>query len=210
VKLLPAPFNVILKATADWWDALFMLAGLSIVWLLSWFTIILGPPATLGIIYVGNQVAHGRGAALGDFVEGARRHFVRGWLWTILNLSVFMLISFNFWFYGQIELIWTVFLQIVLVVLVLLWLGAQIYILPFLLEQEKKQLRLAIKNGLLTSLASPGYTLIILVLTLVVGTASLVFIFPLLMGVPGLIAVLCNHAVLERLETFGLRESDDI
>jgi uncharacterized membrane protein YesL len=208
VKNLPPPLKVILQSIADWWDALFVLAGLSILWVLACMTVILGPPATLGLFCVANELAHGRGAGWEEFIAGARGYLVKSLLWGLMNLAAFVLFSVSFIFYGQVRSVWGLSLQMVVLMVTLLWLAAQFYALPFLLEQEQKRLLLAVKNGLRTSLASPGYTLIVVLLTILVSGVSLILVFPLILGVPGLIAVLANRALLERLEAFGIREPD--
>jgi uncharacterized membrane protein YesL len=208
VKNLPPPLNVVIQSIADWWDALFVLAGLSILWVLAWMTVVLGPPATLGLFSVANELAHGRGAGWEEFIAGARGYLVKSLLWGLMNLAALVLFSVSFIFYGQVRSVWGLSLQMMVLVICLLWLSAQFYTLPFLLEQEQKRILLAVKNGLMTSLASPIYTLVIVVLTVLVSGVSLILVFPLILGVPGLVAVLSNRALLERLETFGIRTPD--
>jgi hypothetical protein len=76
------------------------------------------------------------------------------------------------------------------------------------MEQEQKRLRSALRNGLFTALAAPGYTLVVVGLTVLTIALSVGFVFPLFFGAPCLIAVLGNRAVLERLEVFGVREQE--
>jgi hypothetical protein len=206
---LPAPFNVIAQAFADWWDELFGMAVISVAWLLCWLTIILGPPATFGLYYYSNGLAHGKNLGFGGFVEGGRRFFLKSWLWMLLNLAAFVLISVNVMFYGQFDTLWALFLRGLMLVTTLTWLGTQFYALPYLMEQEKQQLRLALRNGLLTLLAAPMYSLIIVVVAAVLMALSLLLVFPLILGVPALISALGTRAVSERLDAFRVRERDE-
>ena len=91
-------------------------------------------------------------------------------------------------------------------VLLLVWLLVQFYALPYLMEQERRSLFLALRNGLFSLLAFPGYTLILGGLALVVGVLSLRFVVPAVLGAFGLVALLGTWAVRERLETYRIRE----
>jgi hypothetical protein len=67
---------------------------------------------------------------------------------------------------------------------------------------------MAYRNALFTALAAPGFTLILLGLTVLLTILSIVLVIPLFFGIPGLIALLGTRAVFNRLEAFGLREPE--
>ena len=208
VKRLPVPLQVVAQALSDWWDEWFNMALISLAWLLCWVTIVLGPPATFGIYYVTNQLTHGRSLGLRGLLEGGRRYFLKSWLWMLLNLLVLAVVVSNIWFYGQFDADWAVIVRMFLSFLGLVWLIVQFYALPYLMEQEEKSLRLALRNGLFTFLASPGYTAVVAGLAALVVALSVVLVAPLFLGAPCLIAVLGNRAVRERLETYRVRERE--
>lgn len=208
MRHLPAPFNVIAQSFADWWDELFGMAAVSVAWLLCWLTIILGPPATFGLYYYSNGLAHGKNPGFSGFVEGGRRFFLKSWLWMLLNLAALVLLSVNLVFYGQFDALWSFLLWGLMLVATIIWLGTQFYALPYLMEQEKRQLRLALRNGLLTMLAAPGYSLIVVGVAAVLMALGLLLVFPVILGVPALISTLGTRAMLERMEAFGVRERD--
>jgi uncharacterized membrane protein YesL len=205
---LPAPFNVILQAAEDWWDHVFSLSVMGLLWVVCWVTVILGPPATVGLYYVVNELTQGHNPGLRGMVEGGRRFLLKSWLWGLLNLLAAVVFFVGFVFYGQIRAVWGALLQGVVLLMALIWWGAQVYVLPYLMEQEQQDLRLALRNGLLTTFASPLYTFVLLLVTVVLLVVSVVIIFPLIAGAPGLIAALGTRAVLERIETFGVRDSE--
>lgn len=206
MKNLPPPFNVIAQAFADWWEELFGFVTLSLVWLLCWLTVILGPPATFGLYYVTNQLVHREYSGFGGFVEGSRRYFVKSWLWALVNLTAFLALLVSFVFYGQIDALWAIFPQGLILGLSIAWLCAQFYALPYLMEQEEKRLRLALRNALLTTLAAPVYSLIVVAFSSIAVLFGVFTVFPLIFGVPALISALGNRAVIERLEAFGKLE----
>jgi hypothetical protein len=88
------------------------------------------------------------------------------------------------------------------------WLTVQFYALPFLMEQEQKHLGLALRNGLFTAFSAPGYTLVVAGLAILIGVLSVGFVLPLMLGGPALIASLGARAVLDRIETYRVREKD--
>lgn len=205
---LPAPVRVILNALNDWWADWVHMVAINLAWALCWLTVVLGPPATLGVYHVANELAHGRSLGLAGLLEGGRRYFWTSWQWALLNLFAAAIAALNVWFYAQFDAAWTELLRALLWLLGIGWLVVQFYALPYLMEQETKSLSVALRNGLFTALAAPGYTAVVagvgaLVAALSVGTVALLFL-----GGPCLVAVLGNHAVRERLETYRVRERE--
>jgi hypothetical protein len=206
---LPAPFQVILQSLRDWWDEWFNILVVGVVWLLCWLTVLLGPPATLGLYHVAHALAHGESLGLSGLFAGGRRYFFTSWRWALVNLAAIIVLFVNFVFYGQVDAVWGVFLQGLFIGLGVLWWVVQFFTLPYLMEQEQPQLRLALRNGLLTVLASPGYTLVLVGVAALIIAFSLLLVMPLFLGIPCLIALLGTRAVMERIETFGVHERDE-
>lgn len=205
---MTSALGVIRLGLRDWWDAWVNLEVVTLAWLLSWFTIVLGPPATFGLYYVANQLAHGPSLGLGGLWIGIKRYFALSWLWMVLNVIVGGILGANFWFYSSVEAWWARLLLAFVLFLGLTWLVVQFYALPFVMEQEHQHLGLALRNGLFTALSAPVYTLIVGGLALVVAALSIGFVLPLLVGGPALIACLGNRAVMERLDAYRVRERD--
>jgi len=88
------------------------------------------------------------------------------------------------------------------------WAVTQFYALPFLMEQQDKRLWIAIKNGFLTGMASPLFTLILMIVVLLVIALSLGLVLPTFFGLPALIPILGLRGMQNRLEAFGLREPE--
>jgi hypothetical protein len=199
---------VIGHALASWWDDWVNMAIISVVWLLCWITVVLGPPATLGMYHVANRLASGRSLELGGLWEGIKRYFQVSWLWMLLNIVVAVIQIVNFYFWTGQRKWWAILVAGVLLFLSLVWLATQFYALPFLIEQRRKNLGLALRNGLFTALAAPGFTVVVAGLSAVLAVVSFLFVLPLLIGVPMLIAAVGTWAVRDRLETYGVHERD--
>ena len=206
IKRLPVPLQVVVQALSDWWDDWINMALISLVWLLCWATIVLGPPATFGLYYVTNQLAHGRSLGLRGLIEGGKRYFVKSWLWMLLNLVVTLVLAVNTWFYGQFEADWAGIVRAFPLFLGLTWMVIQFYALPYLMEQKDESLKLALRNGLFTLLAAPGYTAVVAGLAALAAVLSVLLVAPVFLGVPCLIAALGTRAVRERLETYRMRD----
>jgi uncharacterized membrane protein YesL len=202
---LSAAITVIIRSFSSWWYGWVNMLAINVVWLLCSLTLVLAAPATLGLFYAANEAAHGHGGSLSDFIEGFRAYFFRSLLWGILNVVVAALVGINLQFYTQFMEVWAAAGSMLTLILSVLWIMVQIYALPYLIEQESKQLRVALRNGLFTLLASPLYTLVLAAYLVLLIALSLSLPVLFIVGVPPLIGLLANHAVLERLETFGIR-----
>lgn len=196
------PTQVISRAFVRWWDDFINLAVVSTVLLVSWATILLGPPATFGLFYIASDLARGESQGLKGMLEGARRYFLKSWLWMLANLFVIVTAYENYLFYGRMswEFAWVI--QDVVLLVGGLWIGIQLFTLPYFMYQEKPSLWTAWRNALFTFLASPGYTLVLWLVVLIVAALSIITILPVLLGGAGLISVLASEAVRERIGTF--------
>lgn len=202
----PLPLQVVGRSLRSWWDDWINMVVVNLLLSLAWLTIVLGPPATLGLYYVANHLARGQSLGPRGLLEGGRRYFLQSWVWFLLNLAVALILGVNYFFYASLTPNWADFLKSGFILLGLAWLVVQFYALPFFIAQQEKRVGLALRNGLFTALAAPGYSLVVagaagLVAGISIGTVALLFL-----GGPCLTAVLGSTAVLERLETYHVRE----
>ncbi|MEX2536305.1 MAG: hypothetical protein WD273_11985 [Trueperaceae bacterium] len=200
-------FSVFMRALGDWWRDWVNMAVLNLAWMLCWLTIVLGPPATFAAYRVANDFANERTLYPRELPGMLRRYFLQSWGWFLLQLLVAAGVLVNLQFYGEMQSGVGAVLQGATLVVAGIWLLLQLYALPYLMEQGQPGLQLALRNALLTALASPLYTLIIGVIVALLLAICVRLPFLLLFGVPMLIAVIGSHAVLERLERFGKRQS---
>jgi hypothetical protein len=208
MEQLPSHLRVIAQAISDWWDDWVNMVVMNLVWILCWITVALGPPATLGLYHVTNRLARGESLGPKGLLDGGRRYVLQSWLWMVLNLVVVAIVVVNFLFYAAFDAAWADWLKAFFVLLGLAWLVVQFYALPYLMEQERKHLGIALRNGLFTALAAPGYTLAVAGFAALIVALSVGLVFPLFLGGPCLVAALGNRAVRERLETYRIRQRD--
>jgi uncharacterized membrane protein YesL len=200
-------FAVLLRALGDWWRDWVNMAVLNLAWMLCWLTIILGPPATFVAYRVANDFVHGRTLYPRELPGMLRRYFLRAWLWFLLQLAVAGGVLLNLRFYGGLSGGLGIVLAGATLVVAGLWLLLQLYALPYLMEQGRPGLGLALRNSLLTVLASPIHALLLALASAVLLALCVRLPFLLLFGVPMLVAVTGTHMLLDRLERFGKREA---
>jgi uncharacterized membrane protein YesL len=198
-----AALAVIGKSLEDWWNSMVNLAVLNVIWLGLSLTIVLFPPATLGLYAVTNSLAHGTGQHLSDYVQAMRRYVWISLRWALVNLLIGAILYVNLSFYGAVRGAPASFILVGLVCLAVLWLATLFYTGPFLIEQEDKRLRLALRNAIFLALATPVYTLTMLVAAALAITLSVVTILPVAVFTLSFLALLGNRAVIDRLSTFG-------
>ena len=209
LEKLPAALRTILIAFFHWWDDLFMQAVMNLLWSLSWFTVILGPPLTFGIHYVESQYVRGENPGLRGMWEGARKYFFKSWLWMLANLFIILVLTASIDAYQLIEAAWAGIARALTLAIAVVWILIQFYAVPLLMVQEQNSLRLAWRNGLMMTLASPGYLLVLLIFLAFSGLISAILIFPTILGFTTLLSLLANQAVRDRLATFRKILADD-
>lgn len=200
-------FRVFWAALKDYYEEMFRLVGANLLWLLAIPLVVTLPPATAGMFYLANQVAHHKSVELGMFFEGFKKYFVKSWLWVLLNVGVLFVLYVNLVFYGervggQLGSI----VQGLFVGLGVMWCLIQLYVFPMLLEQQEPRLLLALRNAALMAFASPIATLLLGVLLAATTVLSLVLALPFAVALMAIVCLAANEAVLTLLVQFGIRK----
>ena len=198
------PFRVARRALVDWWRDWVAMAAVNLAWLVCCATIVLAPPATFALYHYVREVQRGRGAGPREMLAVGRRRFLKSWLWALANAFFGLLVWASVVFYSRVDAPIAVAVYIVLAVVVGLWLAVQFYALPYLEAQDEPNLRQAHRNALFTALASPLYTFVLFAIAAFVAALCFRLNFLIFLGAPCFVALLATHAVLERLDTFGV------
>jgi uncharacterized membrane protein YesL len=208
ISRFPASLRVIGRSFVDWWDSWVDLVMMMLIWVLCVVTVVLAAPATFGMYYVIHEMQNGTSLGLRGMVDGARRYFWKAMLWGVFFVLSLVLMYVNYIFYGSIDATWAFGVQILVLLIFALWMAANFYGLPYFMIMEKPSLRTALKNGALTSLAAPFFTLVIMLFVAVLLVLSFGFVIPVFLGIPALVPILGFRAIHDRLEAFGLRERE--
>ncbi|MEP7293602.1 MAG: hypothetical protein ABI835_17580 [Chloroflexota bacterium] len=193
------------RALADYRRNWLMLVGVNALWAVATLTVFFAPLALFGLFYVANLAAHKRQVEFNDAFRGARMYLVKSLQWGALNLIAGVLFWGNFALYPRFAGQLAAPLVVVTLALLIAWVCVQFYTVPYLLEMEKPSLRVALRNGAFTALASPVLTLGLMGIVLLMVLLCAVQPVVIFVGMGALIALIANHALLERLEAFGLR-----
>jgi hypothetical protein len=207
-SLIPASLVVIGHSIVDWWDGWIIMILMTILWLLCQITVILGPPATFGLYYAVHEMLGGVSVGVPEMILAGRKYFKQAWIWGAFNLIVLFIFMTAFRFYISIQTWWGNALQILVMILAFLYLSSVFYGLPYFIELEPKSLRVALQNGLYTTLAAPFFTLILFTSTALILGVSLLLILPIFLGFPAVIPILGFHALDNRIAAFGLRKAE--
>ncbi len=205
----PGAWIVIRRSVRDWWDSWLPCFILGLIFVVSWLTVLLGPPATFTLIYASYQVVHeGQELNVRALPGIAWKYAGVSWLWMLINLVVtyFFFVNLNFYltFVSPLREAALLFY----LVLILIWWSTNFFALPYFFELERKNLLAAYRNGFSTMLAFPGFSLLVCGLGLILAVASILLVAPLLLGIPPLLAFLSVRAVDDRLIAFGIREPE--
>lgn len=201
--------RVIGRAMRDIWDDILPLGVMNVITLLLQVTVVLGPPALAALHAMSNKVANGFAIKSEQYFGMLRAYFVKSWLFALPGLIVNGLILWNVSFYGGFDAEWAVWVQGAWLAGLLFWNAIQFYMFPFMIAQEDKRWRIALRNSALVAGANPLYTFVLL-LTGVLLTGLSLFLLPLFFFL-GLAVwtMLANTAVVDRLAEFRRRAGGD-
>lgn len=196
----PGIGSIIRAALRDIADDLFVTAVVNLLWLILTLLIVAAPPAIVALFYVGNRKAHGEVTEVSDFFFALRHYFWPAWRWGLVNVIILLFLWGDVVLTGYLsQSPFARFAQGFYLILLVIWLFLQLYALPLIFEQEQPSLRLAWRNAAVMLGQNVGFSLALAVALAAVLLVSTVF-FLVIMAAGGiLVALVANHAVLNRL-----------
>lgn len=198
--------RVVGHAFRDWWDEMFLMVGVNLMWALLAIPVITLFPATMGAYNLTYDKAHGRRVEFELFWQGFRQYFGKAWALGAINLVVTILLIVNILFYLN-QPSWLFYLTILWIYLIIIWLGVLTYVFPLAIEQEDKSIKLIYRNAVLLAVGRPLFTLVIaLVQLLLLGISIALSPLLLLVYVP-LSGLISNHALAMSLEDVAKRRA---
>lgn len=181
------------QAIKLWYDEVYILVFLNILWFLLQFPIVTGPAATATMYAIARKVVRNEKIELRSILSDLRVMFLPALTWGILNLIVIGVLVVNFIVYqDQYGLVWGV-LRVVWASIALLWIGANMFYWPFWLAQSDRRLITTFKNSIIFLFKKPVFSLsfmLIDALLIVVGTIMRVPVVVALISWVTLIGVL--------------------
>lgn len=195
---------VIRDALRSLWDNLFLIVFCSLVWLFLVMLIIPGPPATVALFYVADQIVD-RAHLLdfGDYLRAIMRYFWLGWRWGLVNLVAVGVLLVDVRVIPQIlPVSVAVPVQLAVYMALGLWLVINLFALAFLFQQKELSVRQALRNGGVLLLKHPLFSFVLVsVVVFLLWLSVLLVIVNFLFG-PMFVALVSTHAVADRLAIF--------
>lgn len=193
--------KIVLLSLQDTWHDLWSVLVCNVVWLISILLIVPGPPVTLALYYYANQTVHDESINVTDFFKAIPRFWRIGWRWGILNLIVLcLLLGDTVLSSYQSKSQLSVFMSGIYFTLILFWLFLQMVTLPFLLEQKKPSVIMAIRNGITLIGKEPVFSITLLFFLIIILTLGTIA-FMLSVALGGMfLAFAGNRAVINRIE----------
>jgi uncharacterized membrane protein YesL len=192
-----------------WYDEVYILVFVNIVWFLLQIPLVTGPAATATMYAVARKVVDREYLELRTILSDLRGMFLPALTWGFVNLIMIGVLVANFMVYqAEYGLVWGV-LRVVWGSIALIWIGANLFYWPFWLAQTDRRLITTFKNCIIFLLKNPVFSLSILVVCtvfVVVGTIMTVPLVVLLISWLALIGVL---AVEEGLKVIKSNESSE-
>jgi hypothetical protein len=193
-------WQVVRAALRDTWSDLLTTAVVNLLWIVLTLLIVTAPPATLALFYVGNRIARGEPTDAGNFLRAFGRYFGVGWRWGILQVVVLFLLIGDLILTGRLsESAGARLAQGLYLAGLAVWLFLQLYVLAFLFEQEAQSVRMALRNGLLMLGRNLVFSTTLGILLLLLLVAGTIFFFVTFVAGGVFVALVGNHAVLNRL-----------
>jgi hypothetical protein len=217
------------QSLKDLWDEFVLLIMLNIVWGLS-ILLALAPWLILGstnlelalglslllslpipivsgaLCFVTNQIAHEKAVGWDTFVTGLRLYWRKSLAVALINLVVLILFVFNLLFYAvYLEGDWTIFAVAAWILLGIYWYITQIYWFPMILELESEKVILALRNALSLVLVSPGFSLVLAFILLILAILCIGLTVPLPLFMAVLLLLIINRATINRITVIRKR-----
>lgn len=197
---MKAVIQILRASFSDIWADLWTLLICNLFWLFAVLLILPGPPATLALFYICNQIARGEVFDLGDFWGAFRRWWKPAWRWGAVFLLVIAVFILDFIMAGHFQTSWKPYLQGLYIVLAGCWSVVNFFALSFLFEQNEMRISQALRNAVVLIGKNIGFTMELLVLLLIILTAgSIAFLLSVMLGAV-FAACVSNHSVLNMLE----------
>ena len=132
---------------------------LNIGWFILSIPLITLIPATGGLYYATHILVRDGDATLGDLWHGFRAYFWISWIWAAVNIVAYGLMISNLLYYGRFDAFWAIWVRMAVLIVMLLWTCLQLYTFPFLILQDDKRIKVALRNSYVALIFQPFQSL---------------------------------------------------
>jgi len=151
--------RLFVRAVCLWWRELLFLLVLNFIWLLAQLTVVFGPPVTVALYVVAQQILDGELVGFGDFWRALWGGFGRAWVWGAAQLLVYGVLGFNLMFSAGRPGVGFLALRYAWTSLALVWFALNLYYWPLNLAQTDRRFFTTLSNAAKMALLNPGFTI---------------------------------------------------
>jgi uncharacterized membrane protein YesL len=197
-------WNSVAIAARLFWRRMGMMVAANLLWLALSLPIVTWPAATAGLFALMRQVVREElgeathDAHFGDFWEGFRQHGRRSSLLTVIDLAAMITIAVALLFYIRSPAEPLRWLTGPIALVGLVWLAAQLYVYPLLIQRTGSSALEILREALLMAIGYPLSSLSLLLTSLVLAVAAAVLLGPVLF---------VFFAAMAMLQTVALRQA---
>jgi hypothetical protein len=131
----------------DAYYQLIPLISINLYWFLLTLPVVTAPASLMALFATTNQMAKGDSVGWDDFWSAFRSYFWVGWLWVLMDGVVLGILAMNVWFYRTyFTAEWAYLVEGLMIGISVLWVIVQFYVPAVLTMQEKKSIRMALRN----------------------------------------------------------------
>lgn len=204
-------WNAIRRSVSDFWDEIFYLMGLNLVWSIGSLFIIPLPFFTFGLWYTAYDVSQGKGIRFSTFFVHLRQTWKYALIWGGLNSGLTLVVILNMKFYANFETQWAGLAQILIIAVALFWSIIQLVALTLYPRLEEPGFRLATRNAATLVAKYPLPVLVLLAILVLIGIATFIFRALFLLGTASIMAVFATRMVKAVVyEEMGWEEGRDM
>ncbi|MBA3450158.1 MAG: YesL family protein [Chloroflexia bacterium] len=187
------------------WRRLGLLVLANVLWLLLSLPIVTWPAATAGLFTLARRVVAEElddapwNSRISDFWDGFRTHWRRSSLLTVIDLAGLGVIAVALVFYGRSAAEPIRWLAGPIALIGLVWLAAQLYVFPLLLERTANRPWEIMREALLMTLGYPLSSLSLLLTSLIIAVPAIVLAGPVLFVLFSAMAMVQTVALRQHL-----------
>lgn len=202
-------WNSVSTAAKVFWRRMGIMVAANLLWLLLSLPVVTWPAATAGLFSLVSRVVQeelgeaSRDASIRDFWAGFRQHGLRSTLLSLLDLAGLMAIVVALAFYLQSPAEPLRWLSGPIAMIGLIWLMAQIYLFPLLIQRASSNPLEVLREALLTAIQYPLASLSLLLTSLVVAVPAVILAGPVLLVLFSAMATLQVVALRQLLAPHG-------
>lgn len=202
-----------LDALKVWWRSIlhlnhrgYIYVWGNLLWVVLSLPIVTMPAAWAGLVKMSHAAHHSPTADIHVMWGGFKENIRRGLLLFMLNVAVIGINIANLSAYRDDIGVFVVALRVVWVGALVMWATVQLFMFPLFYEMEKPSLWGAMRNALVMIVLNPFFTVVLWIGIVPIVLLSTAFPAAWLLLTAGLLAVLANNAVFDRLRVVGYKK----